>query len=91
MMLKKKYPNGVFFKTVDKIEEVYAASKKSKYGDLNSIDEDCLKPLNKDEFLNQFPKNYIKNGKIVAVRDEIAKKIEGQTSNTKIDETLCNF
>ena len=78
LMLKKKFPNGVFFKVVDKIDEIYAPSKKNKMGDFTTIDEDCLKPLNKEDFLKQFPKNYIKNGKVVSVRDEIAKKIDGQ-------------
>lgn len=84
-MLKKKYPNGVLFKIVDKIEDIWAA-KKNKMGDFNTMDEDCIKPLNKEEFLKQFPENYIKNGKIVSVRGEIAKKIEGQTDEKTISK-----
>ena len=80
LLLKKKYPQGVFFKVVDKVDEVYTASKKNKYGDFASMDEENLKPLSKEEFLKQFPKQYVKNGKIVSVRDEIAKKIENNTS-----------
>lgn len=79
--MKKKYPDGVLFKVLDKLDEIYAPSKKNKLGDLNSVDEECLKPLDKEEFLKQFPKTYIKNGKVISVRDEIAKKIEGKSDN----------
>lgn len=64
---------------MDKIEDSYATTTKSKKGDLNTVDEECLKPLDKEDFLKQFPKTYIKNGKVVSVRDEIAKKIDGKT------------
>lgn len=86
LMLKKKYPQGVFFKIADKIDEVYAASKKPRIGDFANMDEEALRPLNKEEFLKQFPKQYVKNGKIVSVRDEIAKKIDNSSSNTEKEE-----
>jgi len=86
LLLKKKYPQGVFFKILDKIDEIYASSKKNKIGDFGSIDEDCLKPLNKEDFLKQFPKQYVKNGKIVSVRDEIAKKINNNIVEKEKEE-----
>ena len=32
------------------------------------------KPMSKDEFLDQFPKNVIKKGKVVPIREELEKK-----------------
>ena len=37
--------------------------------------------MSKDEFLDKLPKNVIKNGKIIPVRDEIAKKMSGNNNN----------
>lgn len=46
-----------------------------KKGDINSIDENKLKPMGKEEFLNKIPKNVVKNGKIIEVRDGIDKLV----------------
>ena len=78
-MLKYKYPNGTFLKVIDKTDEKYSYDKNisSNLQDVNKIEENKLKPQSKDEFLEKLPKNVIKNGKVVPIRDEIAKKFEG--------------
>ena len=48
--------------------------------DIHSIDDNALKPDSKVEFLDKLPKNVIKNGKVIPIRDEIAKKLEGKKS-----------
>lgn len=56
--------------------------------DINSAgnNDDELKPMSKNEFLNKLPENVVKDGKLIPVRSEIAKKFE---YNNEI-ETLEN-
>ena len=58
---------------------MYDNKAKDKQGikNLETIDEDELRPLGKTEFLNKFPKVVIKDGKIIEVRSEIEKKLLG--------------
>jgi hypothetical protein len=51
----------------------------SNIQNFESVDENALKPQSKEEFLEKLPKNVIKNGKIIPVRDEIAKKFDGKS------------
>jgi hypothetical protein len=37
------------------------------------LDKD-MNPMSKDEFLKQFPKNVIKNGNIIPIREELEKR-----------------
>lgn len=87
--MKKKYPNGVLFKLLDKLDDIYKSEKNNKYGDLSSIDEESLKPLSKDEFLAQLPKNVVKDGKIYEIREEIERKLDGNQDNKT--EKLVHF
>lgn len=88
--MKKQFPNGVLFKLLDKLDDIYKAGKNNnKYGDLSSIDEESLKPLSKDEFLAQLPKNVIKDGKIYGIREEIERKLDGNQENKT--EKLVNL
>lgn len=52
--LKKQYPNGTPLKVLDKTDEVYDSEKLMdlKQVDMHKIDEQQLKPLTKEEFLN---------------------------------------
>ena len=37
---------------------------------------DGLNPMTKQEFLNQFPKQVVKNGNIIPIREELEKKFQ---------------
>ncbi|CAD8080874.1 unnamed protein product [Paramecium primaurelia] len=77
--LKQQYPNGTPLKLIDKTEEVYEAKADDKkqcgYEDLA---EKQLKPMKKEEFLEQLPECVIKNGKIIPIRSDIEKRLSGQ-------------
>ena len=51
-------------------------------------DLDGLNPLSKQEFLNQFPKQVIKDGNIIPIREELEKKF--QETNGQIDVNKLN-
>jgi hypothetical protein len=74
-MLKSKFPNACLFKFINKIDEDYSTKAfEGRMHGFASIDEQALRPQTKEEFLANLPKNIIKDGKIISVRDEIAKK-----------------
>lgn len=55
--LKRTYPNGVPLKVIDKSDEDFNPEKKgTKMADLTTVDEDKLKPMSKQEFLEKLPK-----------------------------------
>jgi len=75
--IKGKYPDGTCFKIVDHTEEIYDAKayeKKDNIMTVGKLDEQ-FRPLTKEEFLNQLPEKVISQGKIIPVREEIAKKM----------------
>jgi len=75
--LKKKYPEGVPLKPIDRINEVYNPNeekKKKEYRKLEDYENEPVTCIDKKEFLDQFPKNVIKNGKIIPIREELEKK-----------------
>ena len=76
-VLKHKYPEGTLFKLVVKVEEDFATSiaNTNKVNDVNNIEDRIFKPLSKEAFLNELPREVIKNGKIIPVREGIAQKI----------------
>ena len=51
-------------------------------------DLDGLNPMSKQEFLNQFPKQVIKDGNIIPIREELEKKF--QETNGQIDVNKLN-
>lgn len=76
--LKKEYPNGIQLKVIDRADEAFNPEKKGiKNADIHSIEEDALKPMSKEEFLSKIPKQVIRDGKIIAVREGIQKKLDG--------------
>ena len=76
--LKRIFPDGTLLKVIDKIDEAYTSDKTNgNINDIHNIYENDLKPQTKEEFLNQLPKTVIHNGKAIAIRDDIQKKLEG--------------
>lgn len=61
-----------------KVDEDFGASIATTAGnvnDLGSVEDRIFKPLSKEAFLNELPREVIKNGKIIPIRDAIAKKL----------------
>ena len=50
-------------------------------------DLDGLNPMTKDEFLNKFPKQLMKDGEIIPIREELEKKFK---ETGKIDVNKLN-
>lgn len=86
-ILKHKYPEGTLFKLVVKVEEDFATSimNSNKVNDVNNIEDRIFKPLSKEAFLNELPREVIKNGKIIPVREGIAQKIGHSSIKTTPD------
>ena len=76
-ILRHKFPEGTLFKLITKVEEDFAASmtNNKQINDIGSFEDRIFKPLSKEAFLNELPREVIKNGKIVPIRDAIAQKI----------------
>ena len=77
-VLKHKYPEGTLFKLIVKVDEDFGSSiatTGNNINDLGSVEDRIFKPLSKEAFLNELPREVIKNGKIIPVRDAIAKKL----------------
>ena len=85
--LKKKYPEGVPLKPVDLVDETYTNQMKSDPRFRGLDDLDGLNPMSKQEFLNQFPKQLIKDGEIIPIREELEKKFQ---ETGKIDVNKLN-
>ena len=73
--LKKKFPEGVPLKPVDFTDEAYTGENKNnpKFKVFGDLEKDTA-PMSKEEFLNQFPKQIVKNGNIIPIREELEKK-----------------
>jgi len=74
--IKEKYSEGVPLKIIDHTDEVYDPKvfKANARGN-GKVDEE-FRPCSTNEFLKQLPEKVIKDGKIVPVREEAAKKIK---------------
>lgn len=72
--LKVKYPNGVPLKPVDMCDETYNNTLRQDPRFKQLSDLDGLNPMTKQEFLNQFPKQVVKGGNIIPIREELEKK-----------------
>jgi hypothetical protein len=73
------YPEGVPLKPIDRINEVYNPNEEKKmkqYMGIDDFDKEPVTSISKKEFLDQFPKNIIKDGKVVPIRDELEKKVK---------------
>ncbi|KAL4472460.1 hypothetical protein ABPG74_018409 [Tetrahymena malaccensis] len=76
--LKKAYPNGCLLKVIDKADEDYNPEKQGKkMANIHNVDEDQLKPMSKEEFLQKLPNKVIKDGQIIEIRSEVQKKLDG--------------
>ena len=53
---------------------------------LESKDDRDFRPPSKEEFLNKLPKSILKNGKVIKIRDEIEKRLNGEIGNGIAEE-----
>ena len=72
--LKEKYPDGVPLKPIDMVDETYNNQLRQDPRFKQLADLDGLNPMSKQEFLNQFPKQIVKDGNIIPIREELEKK-----------------
>ena len=74
--LKKKFPDGVPLKPVDVTDEDYNREQLNpKFKAFGDLERDAGPGgLSKEEFLSQFPKNVIKNGNVIPIREELEKR-----------------
>lgn len=80
--LKKKYPDGVPLRSVDKTAEMFKAGSQ-----MAGVNDPSLGLLNKEQFLAQLPENVIKNGEIIPVREDVAKVFGAEKTGTVKVET----
>ena len=80
--LKKKYPDGVPLRCVDKTSEMFKAS-----GQMQGLNDPSLGLLNKDQFLAQLPESVIRGGDIIPIREDIAKIFGNEKIGTVKVET----
>ena len=59
-------------KALDLIDKKFDPKKLKGQIKWNEMDEEALKPQSKEEFLKKLPKQIIRDGKIISVRDEIS-------------------
>jgi hypothetical protein len=95
-VLKHKYPEGTLFKLIVKVDEDFGASiatTAANINDLGSVEDRIFKPLSKEAFLNELPREVIKNGKIIPIRDAIAKKLNdpSQPIAKQVKKKNCSF
>ena len=88
--LKKKFPEGVPLRSVDKTTEMFKASAA-----LTGVNDPSLGLLNKEQFLAQLPESVIRGGEIITVRDDIAmvfgnQKIGTVKVETHVDRIIAN-
>mmetsp|Transcript_2322 Transcript_2322/g.3695 ORF Transcript_2322/g.3695 Transcript_2322/m.3695 type:complete len:441 (-) Transcript_2322:121-1443(-) len=76
--LKRKFPNGVPLKLVDRTSEMFSAAKNV----VNTQNEGSLGLLSKDQFLSQLPQNVIKGGNVIPVREEVGRAFREEKSGT---------
>ncbi|TNV78966.1 hypothetical protein FGO68_gene9885 [Halteria grandinella] len=75
--LKRKYPDGVPLKPVDCTEEDYnrdSIQSNPNFKNFGDIERDAGVGQSKEEFLSQFPKQIVKNGNIIPIREELEKR-----------------
>jgi hypothetical protein len=80
--LKKKFPDGVPLRPVDRTTEMFKAD-----GKMHGVNDPSLGLLNKEQFLAQLPENVIRGGDIISVREDIAKVFGSEKTGTVKVET----
>lgn len=88
--LKKKYPDGVPLRSIDRTTEMFKSS-----GSIQGVNDPSLGLLSKDQFLAQLPESVIREGNIIPIREDISKiftneKIGTIKVNTNVDQVLIN-
>jgi len=91
--LKQKYPEGVMLEPVDCTddtwtEELAKDEKNPKFKMFKDLLKKDFKPMSKDEYINQFPKNVIDKGNIVPIREELEQRFR---ETGKIDTNKLNL
>ena len=86
--LKEKFPNGVPMKPIDLTDEVYNPKDYKKKKQVGMEDFDRPEGLmGKQTFLKQFPKNVVKDGKVIPIREELEKRFK---ETQKVDVEKLN-
>lgn len=73
--LKKQYPDGVPLTIVDKTSQPF---RPEDLGGIRSVDDHDLGFLSKEQFLAQLPDNVIKEGKVIPIKEDIARMMGGE-------------
>lgn len=78
-VLKHKYPNGVFLKVQDKIAERFSEEgSEQAITTFESKEQNEFKAPSKEEFLSKLPKQVVRKGKVINIRGEIEKRLNGE-------------
>ncbi|CAG9318495.1 prom [Blepharisma stoltei] len=86
--LKRKYPDGIPLRLVDKTEEMYKAGSSNIFG----ANDPGNGLLSKDQFLDQLPENVIRNGNIVPIREDISKMFDkGKAGTIEVKTHIDNY
>ncbi len=82
--LKKEFPDGAIIKVIDKTEDTFKEEDPNQrvkvFADLEL--KEAMAP-SKEEFLSQFPKHLLKNGRVIPLREELEKKFDPMKSLSK--------
>lgn len=90
---KERFPDGVKLLPIDRSTEIYSkevqqlkdsvSTKGSQIKNLDNILHQIKEPrvLDKQEFLNQLPRQIIRHGKVIPIRDEIKQFIQPAFQN----------
>jgi hypothetical protein len=74
--LKKKYPDGVPLSVVDKTSEPF---RPQDSGGIRSVEDQDLGFLSKEQFLAQLPDSVIKEGKVIPIKEDLARMLGAET------------
>jgi hypothetical protein len=100
---KDKHPDGVRLEAVDRIEQMYSkftetdkklAQYNKDHGNVKDLSylnilSDGEGKMDKETFLNQLPKNVIRNGKVIPIRSEIGEMMGVKELQEINIETEC--
>ena len=93
--LKKKYPDGVPLSVVDKTNEPF----RPQDSNIRSVEDRDLGFLSKEQFLGQLPDSVIKDGKVIPIKEDIARILGAETKpqqegsveiRTHVDDRLAS-
>ncbi len=77
--LKQEFPDGIPIKVVDRTSETTssAAAARGNVHSFHDLEDKQAQPLSKDKFLSKLPQTVIKNGKVIEIRSEVGRIVQG--------------